>query len=108
MKIYHREGTHLFCGHWNNSPIEIGITELVHQVPEYETYHFHAYHEYYLFLEGFGEMNIEGERISLEAGTLLMVEPGEKHEIVSIDSNQGLQWVIIKERSTPDSKHLAS
>lgn len=106
MKIFHREGTHLFCGHWNGSPVEIGMSELIHQVPETEAYHFHHYHEYYLILEGFGEMNIEGEMISLEAGTLIMLEPGEKHEIVSIDSKQGLRWVIIKQQSTPASKQL--
>ncbi|MCJ7825510.1 MAG: cupin domain-containing protein [Anaerolineales bacterium] len=107
MKIFHREGTHLFCGRWNDSPVEIGMTELVRQVPGSEAYHFHPYHEYYLFLEGNGEMNVEGKRVPLEAGMLLMVEPGEKHEIASIDAMQGLRWVIIKERSTPDSKQLA-
>jgi hypothetical protein len=34
-----------------------------------------------------------------------MVEPGEKHQVVSVGSN-GIRWVIIKEHSLPDSKHL--
>ena len=108
MKIFRRDGTHLFCGHWNDSPVEIGMSELIHQVPGSEAYHFHTYHEYYLFLEGCGVMNVEGKMISLKAGSLLMVEPGEKHEIASIDTKQGLRWVIIKERSTPDSKQQVS
>ena len=106
MKIYQREGSHLFCGHWNDSPIEIGLSELIYEVPKGEAYHFHDYHEYYLVMEGYGEMNIEGKMIPLKPGILLMVEPGERHEIASIDSKLGLRWVIIKERSEPGSKHL--
>ena len=82
------------------------MTERIFQIPESEANHYHPYHEYYLILAGCGEMNVEGEMIPLEAGTLLMVEPGEKHEITAIDAEQGLRWVIIKEESTPDSKQL--
>jgi hypothetical protein len=35
-----------------------------------------------------------------------MVEPGEKHRVVSVDPEVGVRWVIIKERSAPDSKHV--
>ena len=106
MKTYTRTDSHLMCGHWNGSPIEIGLTELLLQVPETERLHYHDYHEYYVVLEGGGDLEVEGDVVRLTAGSTTMVEPGEKHRIVSVGPN-GIRWVIIKEGSLPDSKHLA-
>lgn len=105
MKAYRKSGTHLFCGHWNGSPVEIGLTEILYAVPETERLHYHHYHEYYVVLEGSGQLEIEGNYFPLEAGTTMMVEPGERHQVTSIGS-EGIRWVIIKERSEPDSKHV--
>jgi hypothetical protein len=41
----------------------------------------------------------------LQAGATVMVEPGERHRVVSVGP-MGIRWVIIKERLEPDSKHI--
>ncbi len=105
MQSYKKSGTHLFCGHWNGSPVEIGVTEVLHDVPSSEQLHFHDYHEYYVILEGEGALEVDNSIIRLEAGSTVMVEPGEKHQVVAV-GRDGIRWVIIKERSIPDSKHI--
>jgi mannose-6-phosphate isomerase-like protein (cupin superfamily) len=104
MKTYKQESSHLFCGHWNGSPVEIGEGTLL-SVPVSEVRHSHPYHEYYVVLEGEGELEVEGARVPMRAGTVIMVEPGEAHEVVSVAST-GCRWVVVKERSEPDSKVL--
>jgi len=52
-------------------------------------------------------MNVKGKLFPMEAGTILMLEPAEKHAVASEDSKQDLQWVRFKARATPDSKHIA-
>lgn len=105
MKTYKKSGTHLFCGHWNGSPVEIGVTEVLREVPPSERLHYHDYHEYYVFLEGDGTLEVSGSVIPLQAGTTIMVEPGEHHRVVGVGAS-GIRWVIIKERSEPDSKYV--
>ena len=105
MKTYIKSGTHLVCGHWNSSPIEIGLTDLLLEVPATERLHYHEYHEYYIVLEGDGSLEVEGVNVALQAGSTIMVEPGEKHRVVAVGSS-GIRWVIIKERSEPNSKHV--
>lgn len=105
MKSYTRSGSHLFCGHWNESPVEIGLTELLREVPLTECLHYHDYHEYYVVLEGEGKLEVEGHVVDLVAGATVMVEPGEKHQVIEVGP-EGIRWVIIKERSEPDSKHI--
>ena len=105
MRTYNKSGTHLFCGHWNGSPVEIGLTELLLDVPETEQLHYHNYHEYYVILEGSGHLEVDGSVVPLEAGATVMVEPGERHQVVDVGPD-GIRWVIIKERSEPDSTHV--
>lgn len=106
MRIYDERTSHLFCGHWNGSPLEIG-EGFLRSVPESEVRHMHPYHEYYVVLEGEAVLEVEGKRVPLRAGSVVMVEPGEWHEVVAV-SEQGARWVIIKERSEPDSKIVRS
>jgi len=73
-------------------------------VPRGETHHYHDYHEYYVILRGRGLLNVEGREAPLEAETVVMVRPGERHRVTWVDPDEGIQWVIIKERSAPDSK----
>jgi mannose-6-phosphate isomerase-like protein (cupin superfamily) len=77
MHIYYRGNSHLLCGHWNGSPVEIGVTPVPKQIPPGNAYHYHPYHEYYVVLEGRAELLVEGERVPLDADTVVMVEPGE-------------------------------
>lgn len=109
MRTYLRGESHLFCGHWNGSPLEIGFSaSLLRDVPKSERLHYHDYHEYYVILEGSAELEVEGESIPLRRDMVVMVEPYEKHRIVAIDPQVGARWVIIKERSAPNSKHVVS
>lgn len=57
-------------------------------MPASEVRHKHPYHEFYVVLEGEAELELEGERVPLKAGSVVMVEPNEWHEVVSI-SEQG-------------------
>ena len=108
MKIFKQTNSHLFCGHWNGSPLEIGLTDLKTESPTGEVYHSHDFCEYYLVLEGRGALLVEDTRAPLEAGSLIMVEPGEKHRVSEIDADDGIRWVIIKERSNMVSSESAS
>ncbi|MBW3588699.1 MAG: cupin domain-containing protein [Actinobacteria bacterium] len=104
MRIFSREHSHLFCGHWNGSPVEIG-EDTVTSIPSGEVNHSHPYHEYYIVLEGEGVLQIEGSLVPMRTGTVIMVEPGEAHHVVSVAPG-GCRWVMIKERSEPNSKIL--
>jgi hypothetical protein len=37
---------------------------------------------------------------------VVMVEPGERHQVVAIGEG-GARWIVIKERSEADSKNVA-
>jgi mannose-6-phosphate isomerase-like protein (cupin superfamily) len=107
MRTYLRGESHLFCGHWNGSPVEIGfLPGPLKDVPNSEVLHYHDYYEYYVVLEGKAELEVEDDRIHLRRDIVVMVEPYERHRIVSVDSQVGVRWVIIKERSKPNSKHV--
>lgn len=108
MQIYQRTNSHLFCGHWNGSPLEIGVTQTLKAIPPREVYHYHEYHEYYVILQGRGRLNVEGREVPLEAQTVVMVQPRERHRVSWVDTEEGIQWVIIKERSAPESKIVVS
>jgi len=101
MKVYSKTGSFLLCGHWNGSPLEIGLTGVMTAVPDGEAYHYHDFHEYYVILQGRGTLLVEGRETPLTAGTVVMVEPGERHRVARVDPNEGVEWVIIKEKSDP-------
>jgi mannose-6-phosphate isomerase-like protein (cupin superfamily) len=108
MHIYYRGNSHLLCGYWNGSPVEIGVTPVLKQIPPGNAYHYHPYHEYYVVLEGRAELLVEGERVPLDADTVVMVEPGERHRLTWVDPEEGVRWVIIKEHSMPGTKYCVS
>lgn len=106
MQIYEKKNSHLLCGHWNRSPVLIGESFLA-AVPESEVPHKHAYHEYYVDLEGAAQLEHNGRTIPLSAGMVIMVEPDEWHQSTSV-SDVGARWALIKERSEPNSKIVES
>jgi len=106
MKVYQKGKSHLFCGHWNGSKLEIGLTENLKSIPGNNELHYHPYKEYYLIIEGKGAVQVEGRTIPLSKGMLLMVDSYEKHKWHSIDPTAGVKWVIIKEMSISDSKNI--
>lgn len=104
MHIYSSTVAGWWCGHWNGSPLEIGTSDHMHAVPPHEVCHFHAYHEYYIALKGRGTLRVAGHEASLAEGSVVMVAPGETHQLIWVDPDVGLQMLVIKERSAPDSK----
>ena len=108
MKIYKKENSHLFCGHWNGSPVEIGITDLIMTRPSTEILHYHEYYEYYAVLHGYGKINVDGNEVELKPNSLVKIEPYEKHEVIWVDPDHGIQWIIIKQKSLPHSKKIVS
>lgn len=106
MRVYPApEGRAWVCGHWNGSPVEIGLGGMLTNVPDGEVLHHHPYAEYYVVTHGRGEVEVDGERVALVAGSVVMVEAGERHRVVSVGPD-GVQWIVIKERSEPDSKFV--
>jgi quercetin dioxygenase-like cupin family protein len=71
-----------------------------------EVRHHHPYHEYFVVLDGEAELEVEGTPVPLRAGLVVMIEPGERHRVTSV-GRTGARWVVIKERSEPDTKYLA-
>jgi mannose-6-phosphate isomerase-like protein (cupin superfamily) len=107
MKTYvttDRDTPTWICGHWNGSPVEIGAG-LRTEVGKEERHH-HPYHEYYVMLEGTAEIQVEGERVALCPGMVLMVEPMEMHRVVAIGET-GARWIVIKEQSQPGTKYVS-
>lgn len=110
MKLYEKspasgDGPAWICGHWNGSPLAIG-TGLRTEVGAGEVRHHHPYCEYYVVLEGAAELEVEGQRVPLRAGMVVMVEPGEWHQVVAV-GEAGARWVVIQEQSAPNTKFVA-
>ena len=109
MRIYEKQdepdSPAWVCGHWNGSPLAIGMG-LRTEVGTAEVRHHHPYREYYVVLEGTAELEVEGRVVGLRANMVVMVEPGEQHRIVSVGAG-GARWVVIKERSEPHTKYMS-
>lgn len=110
MRLYHKSNESgddpaWICGHWNGSPLAIG-TGLRCEVGSNEIRHYHPYREYYVVLEGTAELEVEGVVLALCAGMVVMVEPGERHMVVRV-GEMGARWVVIQERSEPDTKYVS-
>ncbi len=107
MQIYHKsdDTPAWVCGHWNGSPLQIGMG-LRTEVGAGEVQHHHPYREYYIVLEGAAGLEVEGKLIPLCGGMVVMVEPGERHRVATV-GEAGARWIVIKERSEPDTKHVA-
>lgn len=92
------------CGHWNGSPLEIGLG-LRTEVGTGEVRHTHPYHEYFVMLEGEATLEVEGAVVPMHPGMVVMIEPGECHCVIAVGPT-GARWVVIKERSAPNTKDL--
>jgi len=109
VRIYEEAENPWRCGYWNGSPIEIALTTgVMTRIPAGEAYHYHDFHEYYVVLYGRATLCVEGEDVPLEAGIVVMVQPGERHRVVWIDPDAGTRWIVIKERSAPGSKIIVA
>ncbi len=104
MRVYQESESPWRCGHWNGSPLEIIVTNVVRSIPAGEAYHYHDFHEYYVVLHGKATLCVEGKDVAIAAGMVVMVQPGEQHRVTWIDPDEGVQWIVVKERSAPGSK----
>lgn len=106
MEIYQRVEGFLRCDYTVGSPVEVIFPPHLWSVPSGEVYHYHPYHEYYVIIAGCGRLLVEGAEVPMEAETVVMVAPGERHRVLWVDPEQGIQWIVIKERSAPDTKFI--
>jgi quercetin dioxygenase-like cupin family protein len=68
-----------FVGPWNSSiPVAVGYANEGINEPHFHTDMF----EVYLVAQGRSTALVDGERVVLEAGSVLVVEPGEVHTFV--------------------------
>jgi uncharacterized cupin superfamily protein len=104
MRVYPEADTPWRCGHWNGSSLGITMTGVMTRVPSGEADHAHDFHEYYIVLHGRGTLCVAGQDVPLEAGNVVMVEPGERHRVTWIDPDAGVQWIVVKERSMPNDR----
>jgi quercetin dioxygenase-like cupin family protein len=49
--------------------------------------HVHSDHEGFVILQGKAEMELNGKRIPLVAGDIVVIEPGEDHHLISDDKD---------------------
>ena len=82
----------------SKSPVEIGyIDKLTDQM------HYHEdVHEYYIVVSGNMKMLVERKEVLLKAGTILYIEPKEKHRISGGDKE--LKCFLIKWPHMPEDK----
>ena len=106
MRVYREAESPWRCGHWNGSPLEILISPVTKHIPQSEAYHYHDYHEYYVVLHGQARLLVEGAEVSVGAGDIVMITPGERHRVSWVDPDTGVRWIVIKEHSSPDSKTI--
>jgi mannose-6-phosphate isomerase-like protein (cupin superfamily) len=104
VRVYRESESPWRCGHWNGSPIEIAVPGVMTHVPPREVSHYHHYHEYYVVLRGRATLCVEGRDVPVEAGMVVMVQPGEQHRVTWIAPDEGVEWIVVKERSVPGSK----
>lgn len=86
MKIYKSkeyEKDCRICGDFNNAPLKIARA-ITKKVLEKEITHNHNGFEFYIFLKGKAELEVEGKIIPVLGGDVLLVEPGENHKISRI------------------------
>lgn len=85
------------CGDFNNAPL--GIARAVtNKVLPREIIHKHEGFEFYIFLKGKAEMEIEGSLISVKKGDVILVEAGENHRVTNI--LEEIDYITVKDLST--------
>ena len=88
-----------FVGPWNSpDPVPIGYANC-----GVDETHFHAQmYEIYLVAEGTSTAQVNGERVTLRAGDVLVVEPGEVHTF--LDSSEDYLHFVVHAPFVPNDK----
>jgi len=90
MKVYpkcvkrERESGNFYFGNYGEIPLGISFSTVGEGSPSEinDTLHYHKESsEFYLALRGKGILEVNGEDVSLDPSSLVMVEPGEKHRV---------------------------
>lgn len=71
------------CGDFNSAPLKIARA-ITKKVLEKEVIHSHNSFEFYIFLKGNAEIEVEGKNIPVKGGDVILIEPGENHKISRI------------------------
>lgn len=103
MKKYKPNEEGWYCGHWNNSPLQIKHSS--GRPIKQEQIHTHPFAEYYLVLNGELTIQVRQEPITLKNLELLMVEANEPHQIIKKHPST-CSYIIIKEESIPNNKQI--
>ena len=65
--------------------------------------HYHkSMHEYFLVLKGSIELSVNGEKLTVGEGDLLIVDPGEPHQMLAKSPNA--QYVLLMPGPVPNDK----
>lgn len=90
-----------FYGPWNsNLPIPIGYANVGIQ----EKHLHNQMYEVYLIAQGHSTAEVNGDRIMLSAGDILVVEPGEAHTF--IENSPDYLHFVLQTPFIPDDKLL--
>ncbi|HIE50612.1 MAG TPA: cupin domain-containing protein [Armatimonadetes bacterium] len=67
-----------------------------------EGHHVHEYPEVFCILQGRGVLELNEERIPVQVGDVLIIEPGEEHHLVSSEEDPLINlWFHADERGHP-------
>ncbi|MDD4983521.1 MAG: cupin domain-containing protein [Candidatus ainarchaeum sp.] len=101
MKKYIVNQDGWFCGHWNNSPLQIKYSE--NRPLKIEDQHSHKdFAEYFLVLKGSLTLEVGSKNMALKKLDLLMIEKNEFHRIIK--KSKCCSYVVIKEKSYANNK----
>ncbi|MCD4684690.1 MAG: cupin domain-containing protein [Anaerolineae bacterium] len=92
-----------FCGPWDSTvPIPVGYANTGVQ----ERHVHRQMYEIYLIAQGSSIAEVGGERVTLQAGDILVVEPGEVHTF--LDSSSDYVHFVIQTPFVKDDKFVES
>ena len=84
----------------SNFPIQFGIHNC--DIPIGPAHFHRTMHEYFFIIQGKVKLSVQGRHISLEKGDLLVINPGEVHEMVSRSSDA--EYVLLLPAPVPNDK----
>lgn len=82
------------CGDFNDAPLKIARA-ITGNVLERETTHSHHGFEFYMFLKGKAELEVEDKVIVVEKGDVILIESGENHRILNV--LEEIDYITIKD-----------
>ncbi|MBW2990267.1 cupin domain-containing protein [Candidatus Woesearchaeota archaeon] len=87
------------CGAFNKAPLAIARA-VTNKILATETLHTHSNGcEFYFFLRGKAEMQVDSQFVSVQGGDVILIEPGEKHKVSKIIDE--IDYISIK--TNPDA-----